>query len=99
MRAHTPLDQITVWRTKFRRRMNEYERGATQHAVDGILNYETVKYFGSALLPRHFIQLTSGPLLSSAAWAGNFDPEALLHSPGVRTSPTPNVAFRLATAL
>lgn len=27
--------------------MNDMERRATQHAVDGLLNYESVKYFGN----------------------------------------------------
>jgi ATP-binding cassette subfamily B (MDR/TAP) protein 7 len=39
--------KITVWRTAFRRRMNDMERRSTQHAVDSLLNYESVKYFGN----------------------------------------------------
>ncbi len=38
---------ITEWRTKFRRRMNEEDSKANTRAVDSLINYETVKYFGN----------------------------------------------------
>ncbi len=38
---------ITEWRTAFRRRMNELDSRANTRAVDSLLNYETVKYFGN----------------------------------------------------
>ncbi len=38
---------ITEWRTQFRRRMNEFDATAHTHAVDSLLNYETVKYFNN----------------------------------------------------
>ncbi len=38
---------ITEWRTKYRRRMNELDSIATTRAVDSLINYETVKYFGN----------------------------------------------------
>lgn len=38
---------ITEWRTKLRRRMNEMDSKANTQAVDSLLNYETVKYFGN----------------------------------------------------
>jgi len=38
---------ITEWRTKYRRRMNELESVSTTRAVDSLINYETVKYFGN----------------------------------------------------
>jgi len=38
---------ITEWRTKFRRRMNEEDSRANTRAVDSLINYETVKYFGN----------------------------------------------------
>ncbi|OZI24059.1 metal ABC transporter permease [Bordetella genomosp. 9] len=38
---------ITEWRTKFRRRMNETDSEANTKAVESLLNYETVKYFGN----------------------------------------------------
>lgn len=38
---------ITEWRTKFRRAMNEMDSKANTRAIDSLLNYETVKYFGN----------------------------------------------------
>ncbi len=38
---------VTEWRIKFRRRMNETDSQANTRAIDSLLNYETVKYFGS----------------------------------------------------
>ncbi|MDT8283322.1 MAG: ABC transporter ATP-binding protein/permease, partial [Gammaproteobacteria bacterium] len=38
---------VTNWRMHYRHKMNEYESLANSHAVDGMLNYETVKYFNN----------------------------------------------------
>lgn len=38
---------ITNWRTALRRRWNELESKAQSRAVDSLLNFETVKYFGN----------------------------------------------------
>jgi ATP-binding cassette, subfamily B, heavy metal transporter len=38
---------ITDWRTGFRREMNELDSKANTRAIDSLLNYETVKYFGN----------------------------------------------------
>jgi ATP-binding cassette subfamily B protein len=38
---------ITEWRTHLRERMNELDGTALARAVDSLLNYETVKYFGA----------------------------------------------------
>ena len=38
---------ITEWRTKLRRQMNDLDGLALARAVDSLLNYETVKYFGA----------------------------------------------------
>ncbi len=38
---------ITEWRTKFRRAMNLMDGEANTKAIDSLLNYETVKYFGN----------------------------------------------------
>ena len=38
---------ITEWRTKLRREMNDLDGQALHRAVDSLLNYETVKYFGA----------------------------------------------------
>ncbi len=38
---------VTEWRTKLRRQMNEIDSEAHTKAIDSLLNYETVKYFGN----------------------------------------------------
>ncbi len=38
---------ITGWRTQFRRTMNDLDSKANTRAIDSLLNYETVKYFGN----------------------------------------------------
>ncbi|MEK9755260.1 MAG: ABC transporter ATP-binding protein/permease, partial [Rhodospirillaceae bacterium] len=38
---------VTEWRIQFRRTMNETDAQATTRAVDSLLNFETVKYFGN----------------------------------------------------
>ncbi len=38
---------VTEWRTHFRREMNNLDSKASQSAVDSLINYETVKYFGN----------------------------------------------------
>jgi len=38
---------ITEWRTHFRRTMNDMDSKANQKAIDSLLNFETVKYFGN----------------------------------------------------
>ncbi|MBA2548894.1 MAG: ABC transporter ATP-binding protein/permease [Burkholderiaceae bacterium] len=38
---------VTNWRTALRRRWNEFESKAQSRAVDSLLNFETVKYFGN----------------------------------------------------
>ena len=38
---------VTNWRTHVRRRWNELESKAQSRAVDSLLNFETVKYFGN----------------------------------------------------
>lgn len=38
---------ITEWRTKFRREMNELDTASRGRAVDSLLNFETVKYYGN----------------------------------------------------
>jgi ATP-binding cassette subfamily B protein len=38
---------VTEWRTHFRREMNELDSKAHSRAIDSLLNYETVKYFGN----------------------------------------------------
>jgi len=38
---------VTEWRTEIRRRANELDSKANTRAIDSLLNYETVKYFGN----------------------------------------------------
>ncbi|CAN5355239.1 ABC transporter ATP-binding protein/permease [soil metagenome] len=38
---------VTEWRTQYRRSMNELDSGANTRAIDSLINYETVKYFGN----------------------------------------------------
>ena len=38
---------VTNWRMKYRRAMNEMDGEANSKAIDSLLNYETVKYFGA----------------------------------------------------
>jgi len=38
---------VTEWRMVFRRSMNELDSKANSKAIDALLNYETVKYFGN----------------------------------------------------
>jgi len=39
--------RITEWRVQIRRKMNEQDTDANQKAIDSLLNFETVKYFGA----------------------------------------------------
>ncbi|MCD2314841.1 ABC transporter ATP-binding protein/permease [Sphingomonas sp. IC-11] len=39
--------KVTDWRAALRERMNDLDTGAVAHAVDSLLNFETVKYFGA----------------------------------------------------
>ena len=39
--------RITEWRVKIRKEMNEQDTDANQKAIDSLLNFETVKYFGA----------------------------------------------------
>ncbi len=38
---------ITEWRMRYRRVMNDMDSQANNHAIDSLLNYETVKYFNN----------------------------------------------------
>jgi ATP-binding cassette subfamily B protein len=38
---------VTDWRANLRTRMNDLDTGAVAHAVDSLLNFETVKYFNA----------------------------------------------------
>ena len=38
---------VTEWRVRIRKQMNEQDTDANQKAIDSLLNFETVKYFGA----------------------------------------------------
>ncbi len=38
---------VTEWRVKVRKEMNDQDTAANQKAIDSLLNFETVKYFGA----------------------------------------------------
>jgi ABC-type transport system involved in Fe-S cluster assembly fused permease/ATPase subunit len=38
---------VTEWRMRYRRQMNDLDSKANTRAIDSLLNYETVKYFGN----------------------------------------------------
>ena len=39
--------KVTEWRVQIRKRMNDLDTDANQKAIDSLLNFETVKYFGA----------------------------------------------------
>ncbi|WP_370045991.1 MULTISPECIES: ABCB family ABC transporter ATP-binding protein/permease [Salipiger] len=39
--------KVTEWRVRLRRTMNQQDTDANQKAIDSLLNFETVKYFGA----------------------------------------------------
>ena len=53
---------VTEWRIKFRRQMNERDNEANTKAIDSLLNFETVKYFGNEELEEKRYDLGVGRL-------------------------------------
>ena len=41
--------KVTEWRVKIRKQMNDQDTDANQKAIDSLLNFETVKYFGAEI--------------------------------------------------
>ncbi len=39
--------KVTEWRVRIRKEMNDQDTDANQKAIDSLLNFETVKYFGA----------------------------------------------------
>jgi ATP-binding cassette subfamily B protein len=39
--------KVTEWRAQYRRKMNDLDSKAHQRAIDSLINFETVKYFGN----------------------------------------------------
>ena len=58
---------VTEWRMVFRRSMNELDLQANSKAIDALLNYETVKYFGNE---RYEVARYDGNLASWDALCG-----------------------------
>src|SRR5216117_1852584 len=50
---------VTEWRMEIRRRANELDSKANARAIDSLLNYETVKYFGNERSEEHTSELQS----------------------------------------
>ena len=44
---------FTAWRVRFRRQMNETDNAAQTKAIDSLINFETVKYFGNEAHETH----------------------------------------------
>jgi len=44
---------VTEWRMKYRRKMNEMDSKANTRAIDSLINFETVKYFGNEAFETH----------------------------------------------
>jgi len=38
---------ITEWRTKYKKEMNQLDNAMNATAIDSLLNFETVKYYGA----------------------------------------------------
>lgn len=57
---------ITEWRTRLRARMNVLDGQAMARAVDSLLNYETVKYFGAEDREKHRFSSATGAYAEAA---------------------------------
>jgi ATP-binding cassette subfamily B (MDR/TAP) protein 6 len=56
---------LTGWRIQWRRRLNELEGAATGRAVDSLMNFETVKYYGAESVET----AVYGKALTDVQWA------------------------------
>ena len=57
---------ITEWRVKLRKEMNDLDGQAMARAVDSLLNYETVKYFGAEARERERYSRSAGAYAEAA---------------------------------
>ena len=57
---------ITEWRVKLRKEMNDLDGQAMARAVDSLLNYETVKYFGAEVRERERYSRSAGAYAEAA---------------------------------
>jgi ABC-type transport system involved in Fe-S cluster assembly fused permease/ATPase subunit len=62
---------ITQWRLTYRRRMLEAESEANAKAVDSLLNYETVKYFGNEAHEARRFDVSLAAYEKAAVWSAN----------------------------
>jgi ATP-binding cassette subfamily B protein len=62
---------ITEWRTELRRRMNDLDGTALARAVDSLLNYETVKFFGAEARERERYGRAAGAYAEAAIKSEN----------------------------
>ena len=62
---------ITQWRLVYRRRMLEAESEANAKAVDSLLNYETVKYFGNEAHEARRFDVSLSAYERAAVWSAN----------------------------
>ncbi|OYX63082.1 MAG: metal ABC transporter permease [Sphingomonadales bacterium 32-64-17] len=57
---------ITEWRVGLRKQMNDLDGTAMARAVDSLLNYETVKYFGAEAREKHRFASATGAYAEAA---------------------------------
>ena len=57
---------ITEWRVKLRKEMNDLDGQAMARAVDSLLNYESVKYFGAEVRERERYSRSAGAYAEAA---------------------------------
>ena len=62
---------ITEWRTKLRAKMNALDGQAMSRAVDSLLNYETVKYFGAEAREKRRFASSAGAYAEAAIKTDN----------------------------
>ena len=62
---------VTQWRLVYRRRMLEAESEANAKAVDSLLNYETVKYFGNEAHEARRFDASLTAYERAAVWSAN----------------------------
>jgi ATP-binding cassette subfamily B protein len=62
---------ITEWRTTLRKQMNDLDGTALARAVDSLLNYETVKYFGAEARERERYGRAAGAYAEAAIKSEN----------------------------
>jgi ATP-binding cassette subfamily B protein len=62
---------VTQWRLVYRRRMLEAESEANAKAVDSLLNYETVKYFGNEAHEARRFDVSLSAYERAAVWSAN----------------------------